>query len=392
MPSGGGTVVIDAPAQAIIFFGTNFTAVDTIVTSTGTGIFFGMAAPNADNPGIIDQHGIGIVPDGDAWCADNLAIIAPHPDGSGATLFKAEVTSLGDTVTLNFTQGASGGYRVYYLAIDEFDHAVAFGAGTSGLTKSLGWKAYTAVQGSVIGSSLGVGSDNNYHGATWGGGSYFPDNDLSWTWGWLSAYSFPTSISGQGLSDIGAGSGSDGRIGLGTHFTGPFLTPGAVTGKPVGVDRHDFFYSPDVANYGHVLVWDGVSQFKIFSIPGSTPGDQAITTFTQLEAVEAILTFTLSNAPQGLNNNAGGAAGFCVATEDFQACALVDAMDSRGAYQSNTKGWISFVDASSVRAGTVTFDSNDVILETVDGGSIAGTLVGLGFVDVDPNPGFFRLV
>lgn len=388
VPAGGGPVTVDTPADAVVFFGTNFTAVDTIVTTTGTGIFMGWAGPDILNPtSAIRQGAISIVPDGKAYVADEAAILCADSSATGTTLYRAMVTDLGnETFTVDFTQGASGGYKVYYLAISELDHCVATGH-TGSQTVNVGWKALSVLGQSYFGPQTPPDSSQGRNTGTWGGSCHAFSTP---TWGWLAAHSFPTSQSGQGISETFASSGGTPRCGVPVHFTGPFMITGLLNGRPTGTGGLSLITGTDPANYGWWLAWEGASQWRGLSIPASAVDSEVATTFTQLEGVEALITFTSSDAPQGQAGNAGGAAGFSFATEGFQCCAIVDAMGSRGAFQSNTKGWASQVDGTQVRAGEVEFDGNQAILRTLDGGAINGSLVGMGFQVEEEIPGFFR--
>jgi hypothetical protein len=345
-----------------------------------------MASEDFDSPGTIHQHGIGIVPDGNAMCTDFSAIMAPNPLGDGSTLFRGDVTSLGeDGFTINFTQGATG-MRVYYLAISGFDHALHVGSNGSE-SLALGWKVLSCIGSTMFGGGAdGIANINNFHSGGWGGGAYNPASSLNWTWGWMGAHSFPTSISSQGLGETFASSGTSPKVAQSAHFTGPFLIEGLPPARPTGVDLLNFNFSADPSNYVNHLIWDGASHWRNFSIPA--PGAQASTHFGLLDAVEVCLTMSVSNSP----NSAGAAAGFGIATDDFQCCVLVDATTSRGAYQSNENGWASYVDATQVRAGTMEFDGQDAILHEQEGGAVSGSLTGFGFLGPEEAPGFFRVV
>jgi len=388
VPAGGGTVVVPEAADAVVFFGTNFTVMDTIVTAPGTGIFMGWAGPDIDGSGV-RQGAIGIVPDGDAYCADEAAILCPSTAGTGAVLYRAELVSFdGASFTLNFTQGAAGGYKVFYLAISGFENYLATGH-VGSVSTAVGWKANSVLGQSFRGISAVPAASTNFHGATWGATA---NKFNTPTWGYVAASSYPTSQSGQGISETLALSGGVPKCGLTTHFTGPFMITGLLNGRPTGVDGFTFTRGTDPQNFAWWLAWSGGSQFRGMNIPTGVVDAEASSTFTQMEAVDCLITFTCSDAPQGQTPAAGGAVGFSFATPDFQCCAIVDAMGTRGAFQSTTRGWASMVDSTQVRAGEVEFVGNVALLRTIDAGAVGGSLVALGLEDEEDTPGFFRVV
>jgi hypothetical protein len=220
------------------------------------------------------------------------------------------------------------------------------------------------------------------------------DPSTLWNSSRLMAWSVPFAPSSPGYSQaIFEPLTPTPRIGIGGHFLGPFPAFGDLRADPTGVNLESVATTVDSDNYGNFLLWDGESQAALFDIP-ATVSAETDETFNDLGEIAALITFSVSDEP--MNEGAGGGAlGVGIATEDFQGCALIDAGQGLpiGAYQSITKGWASFVNASSVHAGEVDIIGNIARLRTTNAGANDGSLVGTAFgPPEDEAPGFFRRV
>ncbi len=129
VPSGASSVNIPTGGspQVAVFFGSNFTAEDSIVTTGWRGVFRGMAARKWNDAGTLVQHASCAIQPGQAHYSDDYAVLQLDNAGSTGILYRATASFGATSVTLNFTHGASG-YKVVYMILTGVPNAVALGS------------------------------------------------------------------------------------------------------------------------------------------------------------------------------------------------------------------------------------------------------------------------
>ena len=364
VPSSTGTASVTGlggTPKALVFYGTNWLTEDASVTSSGTGVFRGMCAPQWDAPGTLLQNAATVTPAGDQHSEQNSAILMHTTAGTGSNLYGATVSSLdADGFTVSWWQAAAGGYKVVYVALMEVTDCGAHIGGTS--TLGLGWKAgasllHGAWAGPVIG---GTNRTQEFFG-----GAAYPGSSggSSWPGAGLSAYTFPTSNSAQyniGIFNQAAGT----VICQGGSFVGPFLTTQNVTAIPSGGGLTNFTLSfNDASNEGMVVVWDDEDSTTGRLTPATSQGGTVTVSGLPFEP-GLVIGYSISDEPQGQSTGGRGAIGFSVVTPKFQWTALVDGHSSQGAFQSFQRGVADVVNSTNVHAGTIELTDDGFIVTT----------------------------
>lgn len=364
VPSSTGTQTVtglrDSPV-AVFFFGANWLTEDTAVTTTGTGLFRGMAAPKWDAPGTILQNSAFVSPAGDQHSEQNHAILANTTAGNNTDLYAADVTSIDATgFTLNWLVGASGGYKVVWLALYNVANVGSYIGGTT--TLALGWKAGASLlHGAWAGPAI-AGADRTQE---FYGGAAYPGTagGASWPGAGLTAFTFPTSTSAQyniGIYNQAAGT----VICQGGSFIGPFLTAQNVTAVPSGSGLTNLSLQfRDATNQGMIVAWDDEDTITGRITPGAAQGNTATVSGLSFEP-GLVIGYSISDEPQGQSTGGRGAVGFSVITNDFQWTALVDGVSSRGSFQSFQRGVCDRVSGTSVHAGTVALTGSGFVITT----------------------------
>lgn len=365
-PSSGAVTTLDGRPKAVIFYGTNWTTEDAVVTSTGVGMFRGMVGPKWDDASLV-QNAACIVPPGDAHVEDNYAILQLDTSGLGSgILYRATVDSIDSNgFSYTFDVASGGGYKIIYLALMDDDTGVSIGSRTATLSTSfpIGFKA---------GASL-------YHGAWagpvidgdtrtqefYGGGAYRTNGHAAWKAAWLTAFCFPTSSSGQTYNEINADFDPTILSATGGHFTGPFLITSNLKFHPSGTYFDEFTQSGDSADGGMVLAWSDPDSDTRFMTPAASVAGTTVISGIPFEP-GLLLGYTISDLSRGGGTGGLGAAGFSIATPDFQWCAVVDGSGTRGAFQSFQRGFCDTVDGAGIHAGTIEITDDGWIATTTE--------------------------
>jgi len=397
-PSSPGDVTVTLPAEpdGIVFFGCNFTELDTLrdssVDSFRSAAYMGIAGRTLED-GSIDQFVNCAKPDGDAFRMSRKAVLALVGDGSDTTLFAGSVTAMGGTgFTVTFSTAAAG-YSVYWLAWWGSANAGMFDVWSTTGDTAVGWQPRTmlTVGASSISDDTGEASYFNLTTATYGAASY---PNPAWSSANVSTHRFLDAVAHAGLNEIENGSGAAPVIGWGGHFSGPFLISNPISGYPSGTGLTDFHLEHEIGAYNMFLLSDDRSQCAAPGIPAEVD-DTETTTFSFLAGVEAVLFFSMSQLLGETNTVAGGdiggGFGVSVATEDFQASVHVHAGEAYASYgyQSQSLGFISKLTPSTspfagtgdgVHGGTVEISGNTITLtDTLADADDAGTLVCCAF-------------
>lgn len=368
VPSATGDVAVTGlggTPLAVFFYGTNWLTEDTAVTTTGTGLFRGMAALKYDDPGTILQNSASLVPAGDAHhIANGHCMNQLDTSGGLSFLYTAIFDSFdADGFTVNFDLAASGGYKVVYVALMDVVNCGAYvGANT---TLSLGWKAGASLlHGAWGGPDTGFGDrTQEYYGGgaypgTSGGGSWFGAGHTN--------FSFPTST-GQQFNVLIQNDAPSTSVAQGGEFIGPSLTTGNVLAYPAGTGLEDFVMTFTNNNGGMVVIWDDeASQTGRVSTPAVSTGGTVTVSGLPFEP-GLVIGYTKSNDPggQGSFDGVHGATGFSVATSDgFQWCAVVDGHGTRGSFQSFQRGFADTVEGTNAHAGTVVLTDDGFVMTT----------------------------
>lgn len=365
VPAATGNVTVtglSAKPQALFFFGTNWTTEDTAVTTTGTAIFRGMAAPKYDDPNTILQNAACVSPAGDQHIIENSAILCQSTAGTGANLYGATVSTFNnDGFLVNFFTAAAGGYKVVWVALSGVDDIGAY-VGTGG-TISLGWKAGASLLHGAWGGPTIGGSDRTQE--FYGGAAYPGSDPTGWFGAGLSAFTFPTAA-GPGQYNIDIYNFLPQiSITQGGHFLGPFLVAANITAVPSGGGLTDFAIDFDGTNDGGMVVmWDdSSSQTGKQTLTPDNNGDTA--TVTTPFAPGLVLGYSVSDEPNGQNSGSTrGAVGLSVAVEGFQWSAIIDGASSFGAFQSFQRGFADGVSGTNVHAGSITLQPTGFVMET----------------------------
>lgn len=350
--------------RAVVFFGANWTAEDSVVTTPGTAVFRGMACEQWDSPGTIVQDAAAVGP-GDQHREAAAAILNLTSAGSATVLYQASLASLDiDGFTLDWTTVAGGGYKIVYAALFDVDHAAGYRGVVSATLPAVGFKAGAAlVQGSWAGPDI---SGNNRSQEWYGGGAYPTGASGNWRGAGMSVQCFPTSQSQQNQVYLDS---LDPTILTVTaqHFTGPFLTGSNIKAYPSGVHDEDFRFYGDGENGGMAMFWDDDDAAAGYAVPDATPGN--IVSKSLPFDPGLVLGYSVSDEPRAQGTGGRGAAGFAVVGFDadgnpFQWGALVDRINP-GAIQSFAKV-PNVVHDTSLQSMSVELVSRAFEMTTVD--------------------------
>jgi hypothetical protein len=368
---------------AVFFLGTNWLTEDSSVTSTGTGVFRGMAAPKYDAPSTTLENAASITIAGDAHYEENIAILMlkTSVSGLGDVLYSAAFSSFdGDGFTVNFNNVTAGGYKVVYVALMDVASVGAFRGVTNQSGLSFGFKAGASLLHGAWQGPQVFGNDRTQE--FFGGAAYPGTSSLGWMSAGMAAGCFPTSASQQYVNDLTLDAPST-RVATGMHFTGPFLITSNITAVPTGGGLTNLTFQGDSDDAGMIVAWDDEdSATGSVSIPANTGNT---TTVSGLSFAPGLVMFySVSDEPQGQGTGGRGAAGFGIATKNFQWCSLVDGVSSRGAFQSFQRGFVDCVNGSNVHAGTVELTADGFILTTEEDDASGGSLIWHAFGHPSP--------
>lgn len=366
VPSAAGSVSVTGlggTPKAVFFYGVNFTAEDTVLTSRGNAIFRGMVAPDYANPGSLLQNCACTGPTGDQHAIDNYAVLNLSTAGNATILYRATLTSLdADGFTLSFDTASAGGYKVIYVALYDVDNVASYVGTSDNSTIAMGFAAGASLLHGAWSGPVINGSDRTQE---WYGGAAYAVNQAAG----VQAFTFPTSFAGQ--YNIGTQVFAPNvSICQGGGFVGPFLSTSNIISTVSGTDLS---FIGDGGNGGMIVAWDdNDSATGALSIGGSV-GDTATVSGLSF-APGLVLGYSVSNEAPGQGTGALGALGFTVVTTDFQWSALLEERDpgyttfgtGLGSIQSYANGIIPAIDDTAYCAAAV---------ELTDDGFIATTTV-----------------
>jgi hypothetical protein len=394
VPGSTGSVAVTGlggtPA-AVFFFGTNWTTEDSAVTSSGTGLFRGMAAPKYDSPSTIVQSCGTIIPAGDAQYHLGARSIAMLDTSGGLTfIYTALVTSFdSDGFTVDWDTAPGGGYKVVYVALMGVANVGAFRGTTNQSGLAFGFKAGASLMHGVWGTGDAGGNvANNDRTQNWYGGAAYPGGSSS---GWMSAgmSAFCTQGSGSTLLELSLDTPNI-RVVTGGHggIAGTFVSSD-INASPTGGGLTNLTFQGDGDDSGMIVAWDDEdSATGTVTIPDN---EDDATTVSGLSFEPGLLIgYSISDEPDGTANygagNGRGANGFSIVTPDFQWTALVDGVSSRGAYQSFQRGFCDRVSGTSVHAGTVELTTDGFVMTAVEDDLDVGSFIWHAFGHPTPFP------
>jgi hypothetical protein len=406
VPSGTGSVAYSFPSwggktpKALLFYGTNWLTEDAAVTSNGSGVFRGMAAPKWDALGTILNSAASVVsaPSGNAHHLSN-SHCTNQLDTSGGLTFRhgAICTAIvPDGFTLNWDSVTAGGYKVIVVALFDVDNAVGVITMYDGTVRNLGFKAGASIlHGAWGGTDIG-GADRTQE--FYGSAAYRGGNSAAWSVAaGVGVLCFPTSSSGQYVNEIGGSQPPHVYIITGGHFTGPFLVTSNIIAYPTGSPSagNSFLIGGDSFDGGMVVIFDD-EDTEAFRL---TPAQAAAATATKTGlpfAPGLLLGYTISDEPPGQGTGARGAIGFGVVTPDFQWCATVDGKSAQGAFQSFQRGIADTVNGSSVHAASIELTDDGFVATTEEAATTTHGVSwhAFGHPDVRPRwlPGIYRRI
>jgi len=349
---------------AVFFYGSNWLTEDTAVTTSGTGLFRGMAALKYDDPGTIIQNACGVLPVSGGYLIDNHAVDIRTP--GALPLYRADLTSFdADGFTLNWLV-APGSYKVIYVALMDITNVGAGTTSAGSFNDSLGWKAGAMLLHGNWGTLSATDTNRNQQ---FFGGAAYPGTvgGGSWFGAGLTAFSFPASANQQYNADI-YNQAPGTVIAQSGNFIGPSLTTQNVTAIPTGVGLQDLTLTTNLSDNQAVFVaWDDEDSTTEDLVPGTTTGDTVTVTGLPFEP-GLVIGYSIGDEPPGQGSSdpsgARGALGFSVITPSFQWTALVDDVNSRGSYQSFQRGVVAAASGTSFHASTVTLTDDGFIVET----------------------------
>lgn len=363
---------------ALIFYGTNWLTEDAADTSSGLGLFRGMAAPKWDDLGTINQQAACVIttPRGNAHSTQNNAIRQLNTGGGATALYVANVTSFdAGGFTLNWTTAASGGYKVVYVAMFDVDNIGSRLGAFDGTTCDPGWKAGSSLLHGAWGGPID-GTDRTQE--FYGGAGYPSGNHLNWAGAGATIFCFPTSPGQQSMTELWNSNPST-IIASGGHFLGPNLIPSNIVAYPTGSPSagSNFYIGGDSFDGGMTVWWDDEDSRCFFQSPSQSTGATSTKTGLPFEP-GLLLGYTISNEPQGMDV-LRGAIGFSVVTADFQWCATVDGVSSQGAFQSFQRGIADCVNGTNVHAATIELTSDGFVMTTEEDDATADTALWHAF-------------
>jgi len=364
VPSGGSVSVnLGRRPNAVIFYGANWTTEDAVITTSNTAIFRGMVCPNYDDPRTIVQSACSLAPAANGFRQSaSRAIFQIDQSGTGALLYSASVALTDTGFTANFDVGAGGGYKVVYVALFGVRHCLGI-VDTFNRNIEFGFKAEASLlhgawtDGPVDFWPVG---DPNRTQCFFGGGGYPSTNDLTWEGhgAGMTCMGFASIPFPQHLTEMW-NSNPRTVITSGGHSTGPALISSLIHVQPQGEGFLDWGHHGDSQDAGMSMGWDDdVSGAGYINPMPAAVDDEAEVfvdgaRFGELPfAPGLILSYSISDEPDEQGVGVRGAAGFGVATKDFQWSALVDGID-RGSYQSFSRGFTDTVSPSGAHAGEI---------------------------------------
>lgn len=369
VPGSTGTVAVTglgATPKAVFFYGTNWITEDAAVTTSGVGVFRGMAAPKYDSPSTIVQASTCVLPAGNAYhqsdtaCMNMVSTAGVVVDATSFA-YAASFTSFDadgftvDFIAVNSSAGSTGGMSVVYVALMDAN-AAAFGGLVNQSGLAFGFKAGASMMSG--GWTAGAASAGSSVQALpfWGSAAYPGTLHGSWAGAGLAAHT-------SGSQDYIKLDNNDPTILVAAsgQLFGPFLVTNNVVAYPTGTTMT---FAGDATNAGMVVAWDDEDTWADVVTPAASAAGTATVSGLSFSP-GLVIGYTVSDEPQGSSGTGRGAAGFFVATQDFQWCAVVDGIDY-GGYQSFQRGFCDVVHNTDVHTGTIALTSDGFVMTTVD--------------------------
>lgn len=357
--------------QIVLFFGSNETTEDTVMTGGGRSLMRGCMAWDDVSSSIM------------SWCMSFIPHDAvrweQHPivsckDGSAGTDYEATAVSFNTNgFTVNFTTVPASTRKVHWAAIGGMDH-VTSGIHTGRSNYTIGWAPLSGLHLGGLDDTTLDPKGPNAEASDWGhmltlGGASWPDRDGdAATRRSMSIELVDTPFSSQTRLDMRRDTGTTAYVGTGAHFVGPFMTEAAHEQYPIATG--DVARYVDVANQGHFVEIDAYSETGGV-LPEVVVDDSTIisSTLTEIDRPSLILFLGVCGFPQGANLGPN-AATFGFWTKDHQYSVAGNGADG-SFYQSAQYGFTSTVSTSGVHAGTVTALSPGIALLTTKVSDIA---------------------
>ena len=392
VPAGAGSVSVNLGKRpnAVFFYGANWTAEDTIVTTDHTALFRGMVAPNYDFPSTLVQCAVAHGPNHTSN-QDLYAILNIKLDATADVLYRATVSFSDTGFTANFDTGAAGGYKVIYVALTDVRHCLGR-VGDYASVVEFGFKP----EASLIHGSWNPFNDDvqtDWHASSmafYGGGGYPGTNDLTWEGhgAGMTNYYFQAGVS-QHMTEMYNSNPRTIITSAAHHLVG--MVPENAHVEPTGDGFLEWQMSSFHETKGMSIGWDDDKTDAGFGAIPAAVDDESFhnTDGTRFNAdlfdPGLVLFYSISNEPDELGLPDRGAIGFGVATPDFQWCALVDhtwtmaTHPETSAYQSFSKGFIDCVTPAGVHAGEVTLEDEGFTLKTTIASTTPGSLLWHAF-------------
>lgn len=353
VPSSPGDVdvLLDGRPQLVIFFGTNFTTEDTLITASGQALFRGYAAPMWDDPSTIFQVGQCVAPAGVAYRHALSAVTALDPT-TAAAIFEADCSFLTSGFRLSFTTAAAGGYLVSYVAVWGMDNCAAIGQGPQ--TVPLGWVANAAI---VQGANVDIPFSNP-------GRSFGSFGSMRTDHGAFAAFAcYPGSASAQYFMDLDVTVAFGGPLICGecNGFLGPFMIADWLYAYASGTD----FITANAAGVVNAVAFQCDASNNAFSAPGLNVGD--IVTINPGFTPNLVLFYTISNEPTGLGIGGRGAMGLGMLTDSDQWACTINGT-TYGAWLSRDACVVDQVNTGGAHVARGDIIPNGFTLETTEAG------------------------
>ncbi len=348
--------------QGVIFFGSNSSTEDAVVTGGNLGAFMGMMVD--DGLGGILAESNSLIPT-QGQRSSGVSCILMQSSFNVIEYAATPVSLNANGFTVNFTSAVAG-REIQYIAWYDWNSAGFYNIANA-QTNALAFTAKASFHLGTIQSGGGQGdwirADlPGYTFSWWGGASYAPTNERNS----LSLIRYP--FTGQ-IATRMPGSGTE--ISTGAGFIGPFLTEPQHAGAPgTPTTNFDSIFSVGFANMGLLGVWDGPADCGV-GTPSGTPGG-IVAQSLALATTDAIILFGANGWETGPGvGSSGQAIGFGIWTPTYQGCVMVN-QGGNYLYQSRNKAWASDAAAAGVNAGTITHTPNSGQFEFVTGPSAVG--------------------
>lgn len=340
--------------QAVLFFGSNKTTEDSVVTGGVSSVMRGVMAWD-DVSSSIKSWCFSIVPH-DAVRWEQKPIVSCL-NGSAATDYQATAVSFdSDGFTVNFTNVPGSTRKVHYVAIGDMDNSTAdIYAGPN--TTDVGWVPYSGLHIGGLDDTNIDPAGANAEASDWGhmitmGGASWPDGDttaLSRESMWVTAIDTP--FSDQDLVEQAVGAGSAAWVGVGGHFIGPFLGSGSHEQYPSG--SNTMFHQTDSNNQGHFHELDAYSSTGEVLPASTAPSSVTITSSVAgVETPALIIFYGVCGTPLGQIQGNTNAIALGFWTEDHQYCVAANGRDD-SFFQSQQYAVCDNVSASGAHTAEV---------------------------------------